>query len=32
MLRDYDRKAKGVDAAAIDGGELLREMVYRIIH
>jgi DNA polymerase III subunit delta len=32
MLRDYDRKAKGVDTAAIDGGELMKEMVFKIIH
>ncbi len=32
ILRDYDRKAKGVDSAAIDDGGIMKEMVYKIIH
>jgi DNA polymerase III subunit delta len=32
VLRDYDRRAKGVDSAAIDEGEIMKEMIYKIIH
>lgn len=32
ILRSYDAKAKGVDTAAMDDGDILKEMVYKIIH
>ena len=32
LLREYDLKGKGVDNASVDGGELLRELVYNILH
>lgn len=32
ILREYDLKSKGVDAANVEEGELLKEMVYRILH
>lgn len=31
-LRDYDLKSKGVDNTSTDGGELLKELVFKIIH
>ncbi len=31
ILRDYDAKSKGVEASS-DGGELLKEMIYKITH
>ena len=31
LLRQYDQMAKGVDSAAVQDGELLRELVYKII-
>jgi DNA polymerase-3 subunit delta len=32
LLREYDLKAKGVDNASTTDGELLKEMIYRILH
>lgn len=32
VLREYDRKSKGVNNASTDEGELLKEMVYKILH
>jgi DNA polymerase III subunit delta len=32
ILREYDLKSKGVNAAGTEPGELLREMIYRILH
>lgn len=32
ILREYDQKAKGVDTASIPDGELLKEMIFRILH
>lgn len=32
LLREYDLKAKGVDNASTPDGELMREMVFRILH
>jgi DNA polymerase III subunit delta len=32
VFREYDLKAKGVDNVSIPDGELMREMVYRILH
>lgn len=32
VLKEYDLKSKGVDNASIDQGELLKEMVFRILH
>jgi DNA polymerase-3 subunit delta len=32
ILREYDLKIKGVNNASTDEGELLKEMVYRILH
>jgi DNA polymerase-3 subunit delta len=32
ILREYDRKAKGVESATIEDGELLQEMVFKILH
>lgn len=32
ILREYDQKAKGVESAAIEDGELLQEMVFKILH
>lgn len=32
ILRDYDRKSKGVNNSSADDGELLKEMVYKIMH
>ena len=31
-LRTYDLKSKGVENASTDGGELLKELVFKIIH
>jgi len=31
-LREYDQKAKGVETAPIEDGELLKEMIYKILH
>lgn len=32
LLREYDMKAKGVDCASPNDGELMKEMVFRIMH
>lgn len=32
LLRDYDLRAKGVNNGSTEEGELLREMVYKILH
>lgn len=32
ILRDYDRKSKGVNNSSTDEGELLKEMLYKILH
>ncbi len=31
-LREYDLKSKGVNNTSVDGGELLKELVFKIIH
>jgi DNA polymerase-3 subunit delta len=31
-LRDYDLKSKGVDSGAATEGELLKEMIFKILH
>lgn len=31
-LRDYDLKSKGVNNVSVGGGELLKELVYKILH
>jgi len=31
-LRDYDIKSKGVNNATVDHGELLKEMIFKILH
>ena len=32
ILREYDQKAKGVETAPIEDGELMKEMIYKILH
>ncbi len=32
LLRQYDLKVKGVDNASTDDGQLLKELVYKILH
>ena len=32
ILREYDLKSKGVEAAPMEDGEILREMVFKILH
>lgn len=32
LLRKYDLKSKGVDNASISGGELLKELIFQILH
>lgn len=32
LLREYDLKAKGVDNVSTDDGELLRELLFKILH
>lgn len=32
MLREYDLRSKGVNNDNVDGGELLKELVYKILH
>jgi DNA polymerase-3 subunit delta len=32
ILREYDLRSKGVDNGSASDGELMKEMVYRIIH
>lgn len=31
-LKDYDLKSKGVNNSSLSGGELLKEMIYKILH
>jgi len=32
ILREYDLKAKGVGSSSASGGELMKEMIYKILH
>lgn len=32
ILREYDLKSKGVDNVSADAGDLMREMIYKIMH
>jgi DNA polymerase-3 subunit delta len=32
LLRTYDQKLKGVDVATIDEGELMKELIFKILH
>ncbi len=32
ILREYDQKAKGVESGAMEDGEILKEMIFRILH
>jgi DNA polymerase III subunit delta len=32
LLREYDGKSKGIDNASNDDGELLKELVFKILH
>lgn len=32
LLREYDQKAKGVESAPMGDGELMKELVYKIMH
>ena len=32
VLREYDLKSKGVEAAPMEDGEIMREMVFKILH
>jgi DNA polymerase-3 subunit delta len=32
LLRQYDQKAKGVESAPIEDGELMKELAYKIMH
>lgn len=32
MLREFDLRSKGVESAPVEDGELMRELVYRILH
>ena len=32
ILREYEQKAKGVETAPIEDGELMKEMIYKILH
>lgn len=32
LLRQYDQKAKGVESAPMNDGELMKELVYKIMH
>lgn len=32
ILREYDQKAKGVDSTDVEDGELMKEMIYKILH
>jgi DNA polymerase III subunit delta len=32
LLREYDLKSKGFDSGDISGGELLRELIFKILH
>lgn len=32
LLREYDQRAKGVESAAMDDGELMKELAFKIMH
>lgn len=32
FLREYDTKSKGIDAPSVDDAELMRELIYKILH
>jgi len=32
ILREYDQKAKGVESGQMDDGEILKEMIFKILH
>ena len=32
LLREYDLKSKGVDNSSITDGELIKELIYKILH
>lgn len=32
LLREYDQKSKGVESATMDDGQLMKELVYKIMH
>jgi DNA polymerase-3 subunit delta len=32
LMREYDLKAKGVDSGSADGGELIKELIFKILH
>jgi DNA polymerase III subunit delta len=32
LLREFDLKAKGVNADGVEEGELMKELVYKILH
>ena len=32
LLRKYDLKSKGIENTSADEGELLRELIYKILH
>ncbi len=32
LLREYDQKAKGVESAPIPGGQLMKELIFKILH
>ncbi|NCC72827.1 MAG: DNA polymerase III subunit delta [Sphingobacteriia bacterium] len=32
LLREYDQRSKGVDSAPTEDGEILKELVYKILH
>jgi DNA polymerase III subunit delta len=32
FLREYDMKSKGVDADGVDHGELLKELIFKVLH
>ncbi|MEN9611331.1 MAG: hypothetical protein RLZZ628_2145 [Bacteroidota bacterium] len=32
FLREYDMKSKGVDADGVDPGELLKELIFKVLH
>ncbi len=32
LLREYDQKAKGVESSSMDDGELMKELVFKIMH
>ena len=32
LLREYDLRAKGMEGSGADGGELLKELIFRLIH